>query len=210
MTATTTEQTCRCTHARDVHLVEYPPSECTAEGCGCQRYRSIEPLTGVSDPLPPIAPERTALIDALNRGVKPAVVAPMASLRAPVSSEVLDLRQPVAAPSRPPAARTSEQPRRNVLQEGLTSSDLRIRAKAEKIKALLDELRKMLHEYEGEAAARAEVARLEAQLAAARAKLGDGTAFVGQSYPCRFCPRTFPQTRGRSRHENYAHPGLAS
>lgn len=62
-------------------------------------------------------------------------------------------------------------PRPPLLQAGLAHEDQRIRRAAEKAKAAIDRLSGLVREYDAKAEARAEVGRLERELAEAKAAL---------------------------------------
>lgn len=81
---------------------------------------------------------------------------------------------------------------------------------AERIEAQLEQLRERLKAEHAREAARAEVRRLEAQLAEARSKAGGvgrraPRRSVSGIYECSDCPESFTTPQGRGAHRSRAH-----
>lgn len=123
---------------------------------------------------------------------------------------------PFATPARP-----VDQPARpSLIAAGRASSNKSIRALADKVDEQMRTLAQRLREDESNAAARAEVQRLERELAAAKARLKGESKTPPSSapkppkaagtYPCLAdgCDRTFERSQARASHTRITHEGF--
>lgn len=131
---------------------------------------------------------------------------------------------PVPAPDTQPAAGAAKPavPGHELVARGLTSGDKRIARHAAKVQAGLDRLRDLLDAHDSKAAARADVERLERQLAAAKAKLrgstprprprsanSGGQRTFENRLTCSKFGRKSPTAQGRAAHERHCKGGSA-
>lgn len=131
---------------------------------------------------------------------------------------------PTAVPSSTGSMRPTQDVRppatASLIERGQKHPLPKIRGLADKAHKALAALHAALEDDAGKAAARAEVARLEAQLAAAKAKLKGTTTVTPAAaskptstgtHPCRAdgCDRTFDSGQGRALHERRAHEPAA-
>lgn len=122
----------------------------------------------------------------------------------------------VPTPATNPPDTQPAPPGHELVARGLMSGDKRISHQAAKVQAGLDRLREQLEQHDAKAAVRAEVARLEQQLAAAKAKLRGSATPIHHAgarstksrtfenrLDCAKCGRTSPTAQGRAAHERH-------
>lgn len=106
----------------------------------------------------------------------------------------------------PPAAPMSKQ--HDVLAAGLAHGSAKVRRKAERAQAILDELAALIEEHSEAEKIRSEVEKLEAKLAEAKQRLRaarSGGEPVDAAFPCEHCDKSFTSKHGLGVHAGRAH-----
>lgn len=209
-------EVCACGHKKDKHELPGFDGECIGDGCKCRQYRSAQAVAQ-------LPPPKNAGLAHTPPGSPPGRVAAQPTVHPEPGIAVRGERPP---------------PLELLLQAGQRSSIARTVALTEKIALLLHDLRGRLTDerqsaeekarrVEEEQAARADVARLTAELEAAKAKLRGRTpprtstpspatppanrgAVRGALIDCpaEGCGRSFDTPQGAAAHRRRAHEGF--
>lgn len=180
---------CKCKHSLAQHKLPSLAPQCSAPGCTCLKYRDdgAAKLAQPAVTFTPPTPETRAAV---------AAVAPPATVTTPPPGLLVIDERP-----------TVEQ----LLTAGARSTNKRIANLASKIDDLVAGLREQLRHETETAAARQEIADLEAKLAAARNKIRKPAKPKKPSAPkvgphqCPECPDSFTAAHGLTMHRIRKH-----